>query len=104
MLRCSTVIKTRIDLQSLYIGGMDYLDVSQMVMTLDLTIEPLAGRRKRSSSRFVQCTNLSLLADSIVEEDERFSVTLGSSDSGVSVDPTPLTVVILDNDCEQKTI
>ena len=35
-----------------------------------------------------------------MEEDESFSVILGSSDNGVGVDPTPLTVVILNNDCE----
>ena len=69
-------------------------------MGLTITTPLLSGRRRRNVSPFVQCTNLSLLADSIVEEDESFNVILGSSDNGVSVDPTPLTVVILNNDCE----
>ncbi|XP_064407717.1 adhesion G-protein coupled receptor V1-like [Halichondria panicea] len=63
-----------------------------------LTLEEGSATGACNGSPFVQCTNLSLLADSIVEEDESFSVILGSSDNGVGVDPTPLTVVILNND------
>ncbi len=81
--------------------GIDYVDISQVVDTFSITIiPPPSGRRKRAALS-TQCTNLTLLADAILEDDESFAVTLGSTDSGVTVDPAPLTVTILDNDCEQ---
>ncbi len=86
-------------------------------MTIDLTIDPptaaspppptlppVSRRRRQSGPPVpVQCIDLSVLADSIVEDSESFTVTLGSSDRGVTVDSTPLTVTILDNDCELYT-
>ncbi len=100
------------------------MDASQLVMTVDLTINPptgippltepslppppppppppVIGRRKRQAMPVPirQCIDLSLISDSIVEDDEIFTVSLGSNDNGVIVDPTPLTVTILDNDSE----
>ncbi len=101
-----------------FAGGIDFTDESQLVMTIDLTIDPptaaspppaptlpLFSRRRRQSGPPVpvQCIDLSVLADSIVEDSESFTVILGSSDRGVTVDSTPLTVTILDNDCELYT-
>ncbi len=94
------------------------MEASQLVMTVDLTINPPTGipppppppppppslsRGKRQLPIPIrQCIDLSLFSDFIVEDDEIFTVSLGSNDNGVIVDPTPLTVTILDNDCEYQ--
>lgn len=101
---CEKAIDYFIQFVTVYLStttaGMDYVDISQVVDTISLTITPSPGRWKRSDSLLTQCVNLSLLADSILENDESFIVSLGSTDSSVVVDTSPLIVTILDNDCK----
>ena len=47
-----------------------------------------------------QCVNVSPAADTVLEEDERFSAVLSTSNPDVSINRRFASVVILDNDGE----
>ena len=49
------------------------------------------------SSRTV-CTNISIVEDEVVEDDETFAVLINSSDSSVMIGRNSAVVTILDND------
>ena len=88
-------------------GGEDYEQIMEIVTTMDFVFGPEAvipyGRRKRSSPPPVQqCTNVSIIADDIVEYDEYFRLYLSTEDPAVVLMPANATVVILNNDCESE--
>ena len=70
------------------LGGVDYASVTNQTVTF----EPSTSSR--------QCLNITTLPDSILENDETFSVSLNTADSDISIDPRTATVLIIDNDCK----
>ena len=72
----------------LFVGGLDYDSVS-----VDLTFLPGA------STGDIQCVNVNITDDTVVEDDEPFSVHLSSTDSAVNIAVADATVTInQDND------
>lgn len=51
-----------------------------------------------SGASGVECLNISILDDSIVEQNETFSVLLTASNSAVEISPSSATVTIIDDD------
>ena len=77
------------------------MDMSPVESTISLIIEPSSlSVAKRYVLSPTQCTTLTTLSDTIVEDDEIFRVLLSSPDNQVHVSTPHLTVTILNNDCE----
>ena len=82
-------------------GGADYDEVLALQTTIDLTFE----RTKRDTAvagplTETECVPLFILSDSVVEDDETFTVQLTSSDPLVMLYPASTNVVIINNDRE----
>ena len=58
-------------------------------MTLSYAADALSSR--------VVCTNISIVEDEIVEDDEMFSVLINSSDPSVMIERNSAAVLIIDN-------
>ena len=76
------------------------MDISQVVSTVSLTIEPTTPGISKRSTILTQCTTIMILPDTIVEEDETFTISLSTRDSQVNLSPSNMTVVIVNNDRE----
>ena len=79
------------------IGGDDYDNVLAASSTTDVSFGP---GRKRRSPETLYCTNITIIADELVERDEFFTVALSTSDEDVVLFPQNATIVIMNNDCE----
>jgi len=53
---------------------------------------------KRSVGQSQQCTNISFISDTLVEDNETFHLLLSTMDEGVILNPTTAYVTITDND------
>lgn len=71
-----------------------------MPTTLEITIDPSRKRRMTSGGATIYPTNITLIADELVELDEYFFVELSTNDPGVILYPQNATVTIEDNDCK----
>ena len=67
--------------------------------TIDVSFEPENGRKRRSAETSY-CTNITIIADELVEGDEFFTVALSTFDEDVVLLPQNATIVIIDNDCK----
>lgn len=82
-------------------GGADYKEVLALQTTVDLTF----GRTKRDTELTgplteTECVPLFFLSDSMLEDNETFTVLLASNDPLVTLYPASTDVVIIDNDRE----
>lgn len=68
--------------------------------TIDISFEP---RRKRRSAETSYCTNITIIADELVEDNEYFTVALSTSDEDVVLLPQNATIVIINNDCKHQS-
>ena len=75
---------------------MDYEEVLQVLMTIDLTFD--GARKKRNGASEIQCVNITILSDEKVEFDETFYVVLSTEDPDVCLIPQNATVIITNND------
>ena len=83
------------------------MEFSEVITARDLVFPPSLGHYigKRSLPAIPQqCTNITFLADDLVEYDEFFTLTLSTQDPGVVLMPASATVVILNNDCEATVL
>lgn len=82
-------------------GGADYDEVLAQQTTIDLTFD----RTKRNTAvagplTGTECVPVFFLSDSVLEDDETFTVQLTSSDPLVTLYPVSTNVVIINNDRE----
>ena len=76
---------------------MDYEEVLQVLMTIDLTFDGARKKRTLGASE-IQCVNITILSDEKVEFDETFYVVLSTEDPDVCLIPQNATVIITNND------
>ena len=76
---------------------MDYEEVLQVLMTIDLTFDGARKKRTLGASE-IQCVNITILSDEKVEYNETFYVVLSTDDPDVILVPQNATVTITNND------
>ncbi len=72
-------------------GGEDYENIMQLPIEL---VASMGGSR----SPPMECVNISIISDSIVEDDEMFSLHLGTNDPDVLLSPVYANVTIQSDD------
>ena len=77
---------------------MDYNEVLASLMTIEVTFG--GNRKRREVESMTRCVNISIIPDSLVENDETFTVTLSTEDPDVVLNPQNATVIIRNNECK----
>ena len=73
------------------IGQQDFMTVSSRTVSF-----------QPSSASELQCSEIQIIDDNILESTENFQVILNSSDRAVEIDPSTADINILDNDRKIK--
>ncbi len=79
-------------------GGVDYGEVQSTFEALEITFGGNRHRREATQDNSTACIIVPLVADSLVESDEFFTVELSTLDDNVFLVSQNVTVTIEDND------
>ncbi len=83
-------------------AGEDYNNILVSQTSIELVFSVGGSRRRKRNGipggSLVECVNISIINDSIVEDDEMFSLNLETNDPDVVLSPASAQVTILSDD------